>query len=101
MTSRRKQDDKFIAWIVLIIIFSICFTMIPSFRYIIAGIVTLIILFIVYRYWKRKNKVKEGGFYTIEHHCPRCGRMNVFKYAQGHSYEVTVKCWYCHNNYTR
>lgn len=97
----KKSDNQFFGLLFLLVVFSIILYYVPAIRYIIGAIIGLIIIWIIYRYWKRKNKVRQGEYYTVEHHCPKCGRMNVFKYAQGHDYKVTVRCWYCHLEFTR
>jgi predicted RNA-binding Zn-ribbon protein involved in translation (DUF1610 family) len=75
---------------------------VPIIRYLLISLAIILISIYFFARWKRHQKINRGEFYTIEHHCPNCGRINVFRYAQGHRAEQeTVTCWYCKRPFTK
>lgn len=66
--------------------------------YIAIGIVGAVV---VYKRWKEAQKIRRGEVYQVEHRCPNCGRMNMFRYPIGSKAKgVSVVCYYCGRRYT-
>ena len=95
----KKQQGNFMMGTILVIIGAFLLWLLRWFV-LILGI--LVVAFFVRKYLKRREKYSRGEVYSIEHACPNCTRMNTFHYPLGSTQgNVTIKCHYCHRDYTR
>jgi membrane protein implicated in regulation of membrane protease activity len=102
MTSRKKQDERFLAWLALIGICVFAIWLIPAIRWLFIILAIVIVSVFILKYVNRMKKYQRGDVYSMEHQCPNCGRMNTFHYPTGNpTGGVTVTCHYCHRLYKR
>jgi len=95
------KDTRSLFIVIGIILLVFLIALVPVLRYILAIIVFGVVLFFVVKYERRRQKIEKGDVYQIQHHCPNCDRLNVFKYPMGSPAKgTTVQCHYCRRKYT-
>ncbi len=100
-TRRNREPSKEEMLIIFIIIGVFAFAFIPMFRYFVGIIVGLIILILVIRYLKKRQRRLVAEPYYIRSQCPHCSHQwNRVRYYKGERPNgVTVTCDHCGNKY--
>jgi hypothetical protein len=96
-----KKSDKFIAIVAIICVAVIGVVYVPAIRAFILTLASLFAIAVSIGIFVKHKRMNNGEWYEIQHHCPRCNHMNLFRKLYGTDHPLAVKCHKCGNVYTR